>query len=252
MRVRRCLVLMLATMICTGCIQVKETLRLKKDGSGTVHITVSFLQLGLRWLPGKPAVDWLRPNLPDGVRLTSFENVQSKMKFPGEDGKEHDLVSEVYDVNLAFADVASLNDIRVRPDTRNAMAASAGGTPGKDGAGNMSSQENAGPNTGPFQNVMLTKNDGVLHFRRVVQAARDPDDVEADSQSTPGSSARPEAFDLRTSAMEITISCPGDVVEHNAHQVEGRNLTWKFELKKLQQHQDRDWIVEFKCRSEGE
>ncbi len=247
----RHLILLLVGVVCSGCIQVKETIHLNTDGSGTVHMTVEFLQLGLRWLPGKPASDWLRPNLPDGVRLTAFDNALSKMKYEGDDGKEQELATEVYDVELTFSHVAALNDIRVRPDTRNAMASVAGGTPGKDGAGTMPSRNNADSDSGPFRQIALTTKDGLLHFRRVVQAARDPDDIEADAMSTPGSVARPESFDLRTSALEITISCPGDVVEHNAHQVDGRNLTWKFELKKLQQHQDRDWIVEFTCRSEG-
>ncbi|HIE98785.1 MAG TPA: hypothetical protein EYQ63_17695 [Fuerstia sp.] len=162
------------------------------------------------------------------------------MKYAGEDGKQHELVTEVYEVDLSFADVAALNDIRVRPDTRNAMASVAGGTPGRELAGSMSSRKNPAADTGPFQQVALTTKDGLLHFRCVVQAARNPDVIQADAMNTPGSAARPEAFDLRTSALEITISCPGDVVEHNAHRMEGRTLTWKFELKKLQQHQDRE------------
>ena len=71
MSIRRVLLPMLAAVLCTGCIQIRETIRLRKDGSGTVQMTVTFPQLGLRWLPGKPIANWVRPNLPDGVRLTS-------------------------------------------------------------------------------------------------------------------------------------------------------------------------------------
>ncbi|MEO1981494.1 MAG: hypothetical protein ABGZ24_13330, partial [Fuerstiella sp.] len=169
MPVRRHLVLLLVCVVCSGCIQVKETIQLNTDGSGTVHMTVTFLQLGLRWLPGKPAANWLRPNLPDGVRLTAFENVQSKMKYAGEDGKQQKLVTEVYDVDFSFVHVAALNDIRVHPDTRNAMASVAGGTPGKERAGIMSSRKNSASDIGPFQQVAMTTKDGLLHFRCVVQ-----------------------------------------------------------------------------------
>jgi uncharacterized protein (DUF1501 family) len=40
MSVRGCLVLLLAVMMCTGCIHVKETMQLNRDGSGIVHMTV--------------------------------------------------------------------------------------------------------------------------------------------------------------------------------------------------------------------
>ena len=73
MPTRRLLLPLIAMTLCVGCVEIEETVTLQKDGSGKVHMTVTFPQLGMRWLPGKPTVDWLRPNLPDGVRLTSFE-----------------------------------------------------------------------------------------------------------------------------------------------------------------------------------
>ncbi len=83
MFIRRAMLLLLATVLCTGCIHIRETIELRKDGSGTVHMTVTFPQLGLRWLPGKPIANWVRPNLPDGVRLTSFTSASaSSLDFP--------------------------------------------------------------------------------------------------------------------------------------------------------------------------
>lgn len=251
MSIRRVLLPLLAAVVCTGCVQIRETIKLRKDGSGTAHMTVTFPQLGLRFLPGKPIADWIRPNLPDGVRLTSFKNAQSKMKFMGQDGKQHDLVAEVYDLDLSFDRIAALNDVRIRPDARNAKAALAGGTPGKAGAAAMLAQENRGPDIGPFQKLTLTRDGDLLRFSRMVQAARDPDEIEAAAMNRPGSTAKPQVFDLRDGKLVVSIVTPGDVVEHNAHKVEGRTLTWAFKLKELQEHQDRDWVIKFTCRREG-
>lgn len=250
MALRRTLLALLAVAVCSGCVEIRETIRLKKDGSGTARLQVTFPQLGLRWLPGKPSADWLRPGLPDGVQLTSFESVQKKTKLTGPDGEQHDILSESYNIDLTFENVESLNGLRIRPDSRNAMAAASGGTPGKAGEDGMAAAETA-PRIGPFQRVSLRRQGNELHFRRVVQDARDPDEIEAAAMSRPGSAARPEAIDLADSSIVISIVCPGDVVKHNAHQVKGRTLTWNFKLKDLQAHQDRDWIVEFTCRQEA-
>ncbi len=239
-----------AVVVCSGCFEIQETIRLRKDGSGTVRMEVTFLQLGLRWLPGKPIADWVRPNLPEGVRLTSFENTQVKTKFTSRDGKEHELLSEVYTLDLSFDRITALNDIRIRPDFRNARALAGGNTPGMEGPDVMAAVEDAGPDIGPFQRLTLTEDGELLHFRRVVQAARDQVDVDADVMKTPGSAAKPEAVDLGDSSLVVSIVCPGEVVEHNAHRVEGRTLTWNFKLKELQEHQTRDWTVTFTCRRE--
>ncbi len=156
-----------------------------------------------------------------------------------------------FDFELAFDNVNSLNDVRIRPDTRNAMAASAGATPGKDRSADATSQTAVSPATGPFNNVTLVEDGELLRFTRVVQAARDPDDVASSMMGTPGSATRPEALDLGKSKLVISIACPGEVVEHNADQVSGRKLTWEFELQELQDNQDRDWTVTFVCRREG-
>ena len=251
MFIRSVLLPLLAAVVCTGCIQIRETIELRKDGSGTVHMTVTFPQLGLRWLPGKPIADWVRPNLPDGVRLTSFTSAQTKTKLRGPNGKEHELVSDVYDLDLSFDKVATLSDIRIRPDVRNAKAASAGGTPGREGPDGMAAVEEGSPDVGPFQRLTLTEAGDLLHFRRVIQAARDRDDIESDVMNRPGSAAKPQAVDLGDGALVVSIACPGEVVEHNAHRVAGRILSWTFKLKELQEHQDRDWIVKFTCRREG-
>jgi hypothetical protein len=251
MSIRRVLLPLLLTVVCSGCVDIRETITLRTDGSGTAHMTVTFPQLALRWLPGKPIADWIRPNLPDGVRLTSFMNSQSKMKFTGPDGKEQDLAAEVYDVDLSFDRIAALNDVRVRPDVRNAKAALAGGTPGKTGAA-MVAHQNRGPDIGPFQKLTLTEDGDLLRFSRIVQAARNPDEIEADAMNRPGSTAKPEAYDLRDSKLVVSIACPGEVVEHNANIVEGRTLTWTFKLKELQEHQNRDWVIKFTCSREGD
>ena len=114
----------------------------------------------------------------------------------------------------------------------------------------MAARDKSGPDIGPFQKLTFTEDGGLLRFRRVVQAARTPEQIEAAAMNTPGSSAKPEAFDLRDSKLVVSIACPGEVVKHNAHQVEGRVLTWTFRLKELQQRQDRDWTIEFTCRKE--
>ncbi len=251
MSIRSVLLPLLVAVACTGCVEIRETIQLRSDGSGTAHMTVTFPQLGLRWLPGKPTADWLRPNLPNGVRLTSFKNAQAKTKFTYRDGKQHELVSEVYELDLSFDLVAALNGIRVRPDIRNAMAAAAGGTPGMKGRVGLAAEQDGGPDIGPFQRLTLTEEGDLLRFRRVVQAARKPDDVEADAMNRPGSAAKPQALDLGASSLVVSIACPGEVVEHNAHRVEGRTLTWTFKLKELQEHQERDWIIKFTCRREG-
>ena len=59
-------------------------------------------------------------------------------------------------------------------------------------------------------------------------------------------------YDLGKSSLVISIVCPAEVVSHNAHQVDGRRLTWTFNLKELQQQQGRDWTVELSCRKEKE
>ena len=211
---------------------------------------VSFPQVTLRWLPGKPLANWVRPNLPKGVRLTSFENKQSMTTFVTSDGKDQELVSEVYNVELEFDQVTALNDIRVRPDTRNSLAAAVGATPGKAGSAAMMAEQDKGPLTGPFQRLTFSEDGDLLRFRRVVQKVRDPEEVAEDARNKPGSTSKPEAFDLGKSALVISIVCPAEVVSHNAHKVDGRRLTWTFNLKELQQQQDRDWIVEFTCRKE--
>ena len=251
MTIRSTLLPLLVTMLCVGCVQIEETVTLQKDGSGSVHMEVTFPQAAMRWLPGKPNVDWLRPNLPDGVRLTSFANTQRQTTITDTNGKKHKLDAEMYEFDFSFDKIEALNDIRFRPDTRNEMAAAAGGTPGKAEAAGMSSRENTGPDTGPFQNLKLTEDGDLLHFRRVVQASRDPDEIAASMMNAPGSATRPEVVDLADSALKISVTCPGTVVEHNAQGAEGRTLTWEFKLKELQERQDRDWIVKFTCRPEG-
>ena len=208
-------------------------------------------QLAMRYLPGTPSVDWVRPNLPDGVRLTSFTSDQMKTTFTDADGKEHELVGEMYGCDLSFSKVAALNDIRVWPDARNATAAAAGAAPGKEGTASAPVRKSAVPHVGPFQELKLVEDGDLLHFHRVVQAARDPNDKQADMMGTPGSASRPQALDLRDSVLRITIVCPGEATEHNAHRVEGRTLTWEFNISELQERQDRDWIVEFSCRREA-
>lgn len=244
----RALLCLLAVSI-AGCFGVEETLTLKPDGSGSVKMKVWFPQVALRFLPGRPNADWLKPNLPAGVTLTGFEASQGKSTFIDDMGKEHELASEACEFGLEFKNVVSLNQLRVRPDSRNVMAASAGATPGK--ANSQMAASASGPKTGPFQQVSLTKKDGQLHFRRLIQAARKPEDIEADRMAAPGSTAQPEVFDLRDSKLKITIHCPGRVASHNAHKVDGRTLTWVFKLKELQEKQDRDWTVQFVCE-EGE
>ncbi|MDP6721618.1 MAG: hypothetical protein QGF59_23325 [Pirellulaceae bacterium] len=253
MSIHRFLLPLLATVVaCTGCFHIRETIALREDGSGTAQIEVTFPQLGLRFLPGSPASDWLRPNLPDGVRLVSFENRKKKAKFTDTDGKVHDLVNEVYDVEISFDQVAALNDIRVHPDNRNATAAAGGGTPGKVRTAVMTANKGGGgPDIGPFQRLTLVDDGGLLRFRRIVQAARDLDEIEASAMNTPGSSAKPQVLDLNDASLVVTIACPGEVVEHNAHTAEDRTLTWNFSLKELQERQDRDWTIEFACRREG-
>jgi hypothetical protein len=114
----------------------------------------------------------------------------------------------------------------------------------------MAAVKNATPTVGPFQKITLVEDGDVLRFRRVVQAARTPDEMAADKMNVPGSAARPQAIKLGNSVLKISIVCPGDVLEHNAHQVEGRTLIWEFKLQELQERLDRDWTVEFKCRRE--
>jgi hypothetical protein len=172
MSVRRFLLLSLVAVSCVGCIRIEETIVLQPDGSGSARVEIAIPQAGLRWLPGKPTGAWLQGCLPDGVRLKSFENSQKKTKITDANGKEHELASEQFDFDLVFESVAALNDIRVRPDTRNMMAAAAGGTPGKSAAGNMVAVKNATPTIGPFHKITLVEDGDVLRFRRVVQAAR--------------------------------------------------------------------------------
>jgi hypothetical protein len=251
MSIHRVWLPLLVAVVCSGCVEIRETIKLNMDGSGTAHMTVIFPQLGMRWLPGKPTADWIRPNLPEGVRLTSFKNAQSKIKFTGPDGKQQDLVGEVFDIDFSFDKITALNNVRVRPDRRNAKAALVGATPGKAGAPAlaMMAQERQGPKIGPFQKLTLTRDGKLLRFSRIVQAARDPKEMEA-AMNRPGSATKPAVYDLRDSKLVISIECPGQVVEHNAHQVKGRNLTWTFKLQELQEHQDRDWIVKFTCRED--
>lgn len=251
MSVRRFLMLSLVAVSCVGCIRIEETIVLQPDGSGSARVEISIPQAGLRWLPGKPTGAWLQGGMPDGVRLKSFVNSQKKTKITDPNGKEHELASEQFDIDLVFESVAALNDIRVWPDTRNMMAAAAGGMPGKAAAMRIAPVKDATPTIGPFQNITLVEDDDVLRFRRVVQSARSPDEMAADRTNVPGSAARPQAIELGNSMLKISIACPGDVLEHNAHKVEGRSLTWEFKLQELQMHQDRDWTVEFKCRREG-
>ncbi len=250
MPIRRLSLLLLMTALCVGCIRIEEEITLDQDGAGQVQMVVSFPELGMRWLPGKPDIDWLRPHLPGNVEITSFENSKGTTAITGADGKEQKLVSEVYEMNLAFDDVTALNNIRVRPDARNEMAAAAGGTPGQVSAVNLSDEFDPPPNAGPFQKITLKRGNKTLHFHRLIQAARPTDEVEASMMSTPGSGARPQAYDLGKSTWTISITSPGEVLEHNADKVEGRKLTWEFNLQKLQQQQDRDWTVEFTCRRE--
>jgi hypothetical protein len=250
MSTRNYLLLLLAATLCAGCFHIEESITLREDGSGTVHMMVSFPQPGMRWLPGKPSIEWLRPNLPDGVRLTSFANKQKQTTVTDKDGKDHELIMEEYEFGLAFDEIEALNDIRIRPDTKNAMAAAAGGTPGKETAANMAPHENVSPKIGPFQTLTLKEDGDLLHFRRVVQAAKNPDDIDANMMSAPGSASQPQAFDLGDSMLKISITCPGNVVKHNAQRVKGNTLIWEFKLKELQENQDRDWIVSFTTRRE--
>ena len=57
-------------------------------------------------------------------------------------------------------------------------------------------------------------------------------------------------MNLADASLIVTIECPGEVVEHNAHRVEKRTLTWTFMLKDLLEQQDREWTIEFACRRE--
>jgi hypothetical protein len=250
MPVRRLFLVILAALLCSGCLEIREEIRLKKDGSGSVQMVVSFPQVTLRWLPGKPLASWVRPSLPEGVRLKSFENTQSTTTFVNPDGKKQELASEVYHVDLEFDQVAALGKIRVRPDNRNSVAAAVGATPGKSGSAAMKAEENPGPSTGPFQELSFTEEGDLLRFRRVVQEKRDPDEVVNDALNRPGSTSKPKGYDLGQSSLVISIHCPGDIVKHNAHKVDGRRLTWTFNLEDLQQQQDRDWTVEFTCQKE--
>lgn len=250
MHLRRLILPSLIAITCTGCIEISEVIELQADGSGTAHLSVTFPQLGLRWLPGKPTADWLEPNLPRDVKLTSFANSQTQTKLIGDDGKERETPGEAYDIKLAFGNIESLNGIRVQPDVRNKKAATAGSTPGKMRA-EVVAAETSAPTIGPFQHLTLKTSEDTLQFRRVVQAARSREAMEADAMSRPGSAAKPQAIDLGKSFHVISILCPGEVLTHNAHEIDGRKLTWRFKLKDLQQQQDRDWIVEFTCRKEA-
>ena len=66
--------LFVAILACSGCVDIRETISLRSDGSRSARIGVSFSQLGLRSLPGNPTAGWVRPNFSDGVRLLSFKN----------------------------------------------------------------------------------------------------------------------------------------------------------------------------------
>ena len=47
MSTRSILPLLLVTMLCIGCIEIEETVTLQKDGSGKVHMDVTFPQLAV-------------------------------------------------------------------------------------------------------------------------------------------------------------------------------------------------------------
>ena len=239
---------LLLPVLCAGCLRIEETMTLESDGSGSVRVQVEFPQPAMRYLPGTPNRDWVQSNLPDGVRLTSFTNEQIQTTITDGNGKEHNLAGERYQCDVAFSKAAALNDIRVWPDARNATAAAAGSTPGKEMAAATPGSDV--PQVGPFQKLTLVEDGELLHFHRVVQAARDRS--EAEMMSSPASESLPQSIDLRNSVLKITIICPGEATEHNAHHVEGRKLMWEFNLKELQERQDRDWIVKFTCRREAE
>ena len=52
-----------------------------------------------------------------------------------------------------------------------------------------------GPLRGQFQRLTYSEDGDLLRFRRVVQKARDPEEVAEDARNKPGSTSKPEAFD---------------------------------------------------------
>ena len=250
MLLTRFLLVLLSVVVFSGCIEIRENLLVRMDGSGKLQVAITFPQFGLKWLPGKPAAEWLEFGMPDGVRLTSFKNEQSKFTLTGADGKEHELDTEVVNYELDFDAIEALNDVRVTPDDRNVVSAEAGGTPGMQESKSMA--DTAGDRqVGPFQGIEFNQEGRLIQFRRVIQVARNSDEIQADSMNVPGSEMKPEVFDLGESSWVITIECPGEVITHNATSADGRRLTWDFSLQTLQEQQDRDWTVEFTCRKEN-
>ena len=227
-------------------------MNVSSDGAGEVKLTVTIPALGLRWLPGKPTAQWIKPWLPEDVKLTAFKVIDNKKTtFTDPQGKKHEVDALTFSSTFAFKNANDLSKIRIQPDDRNQIAASGGATPGKE-SGMMMAPRKTRPDIGPFQNVTFLKENETIHFRRVLQVARKSSEVDASMMKTPGSDATPQSFDLGNSTHSITIKCPGKILEHNAHSANGTTLTWKFKLKELQKKQDRDWVIEFKCRAENQ
>ena len=224
---------------------------MESDGSGKVQLAVTIPKLGLRWLPGKPQNNWIRPSLPPDVTLKSFEASSGRIAVTDPKGEEHDLEAETYTANFTFKTVTSLNDTRVQPEMRSELAPVIGAQKNKNGGAMMMAKANH-PSLSPFQKIELTAEKDPLHFRRIVQSARKKDDVAASTLNTPGANNQPVAIDLGDSTLNVMVVCPGGVIEHNADSVNGQKLVWNFKLKELQENQDRDWVVEFKWKKEDQ
>ena len=170
-----------------------------------------------------------------------------KLKLPKEK-KPRDVPWHVFDFTLTFKDVNLLNDVRVpagRPLGTPPAQAKTSDSMTMEGAGTGDGIHGDVPKTGPFSRLKVSVKDGVLHFRRVIQKKQREKDEEPKVQTM---GKRPARLNFGPAALTLTVTVPGKVLKSNAHKTDGRTLTWTFRFQKLLAEQDRDHVVEFRCR----
>lgn len=204
-----------AVLALAGCIKVDQTLTIEPDGSGTLDMTYGLSEQTLGQLEAmeQMAADMKQQgaDVESGSPL-DFDEAKIRKEFAekGVEGVELlDVSSETRDgwkymrVKMAFDDLDSLNETELFEDSGFALAKNAQG------------------------NYVLTQKLG----------SGDTGMPGAQGQGEPGQSpAEDEKMMQAMTAMmaglriALTVNAPGEIIESNAMQVEGKRASWVFDI----------------------
>ncbi|PID80809.1 hypothetical protein CSB20_05615 [bacterium DOLZORAL124_64_63] len=216
---KKLLILMLtlaAGALLTGCVQMNNQTEIKKDGSGTMDMTITFSDVMLEVMQDETAGDEIK----DLGQLFEMDKGELKKKLKGKGVKIKTLKKGTFNgkqgmkINLEFKNLEGLSY------AMNSLMGEGGGEGGlaifDEGNGNYALR--------PFD----------YNF----PAPEAEEEASADDDEAPADEMDPEAMQKQMELMgklmgamgEISISMsvtvPGDIVESNAPKVEGRTSTW--------------------------